>query len=801
MPSSPYSTVFHKRSSTPGATPSALSLSAGEVAINTNDGILFTKTVDESIKTFLNSEQMPYKLDTSLSATVPQYGSNVVSQVLSVVLGGYLNNVAGAASIIANGESNSLLGDFGFIGSGGYNVIEPAGDFSAIVGGHHNLISHANSFVLGSNLSSHAENFTYVNNISGIYYGDGSNLTGITSPVGIYVPLSGGIIQGDLTVTGSFSTVNTDNWQSVYTTVYDTSAQWNSGGNNNTVNNPLSSYQFFGDGYTVIFELSSRIPYTNAAGYVVSLNGATQVPFKDYTVYYASGTNKLSTDFIPPLGCEISVVYLGNRLDSITIVEGGGGGGSDVSLLSSYWQDTYTTVSANSALWNVVGSDVGLLSSNWQNTYTNVLANSASWNLVGSDVKLLSGNWQDTYTTVLTNSASWNVVGSDVGLLSSNWQDTYTSVLANSALWNTYISKLPLSGGTIHGNLLVTGSLSVLSGATFINTVFNNTSALEIRNTGLGPALYVSQGAGAGDIASFYDGDGIEVLHVGNALNPISEGVIGIKTSNPNKTLTVVGEICATGEVWASKYYGDGSSLTSVIGTDSSKLPLSGGTLTGNLTGTSATFTSVSAAKFLGDGGSLTGLNVDTTKLVPLSGGTMTGTLKVVAGTSTTVPLLLQSGTITSSPTAHAVEWDGSQLYVTTSSFNRRKISYADETVTIFSANPANFATNTFYADTQEIHYYTLSATNNFVVDVVGNNTTSYNNLVGVNSCRTICILNTSGLSAYAPTLRIDGTNQTVKWQGNQSTGNPEALDAWTFTIIKTGINAYTTLGSITLYS
>lgn len=178
MPSSPYSTVLHKRNSTPGATPAAVSLSAGELGVNTYDGVLFTKTVEDLIKRFPNDDQIPYKLSLSLSATTPQYGSNIVTQVLSVVLGGYANNITGAASTVANGELNSIAGDFGFIGSGAANTITPTGDFSAILGGHHNLISHANSFTIGSNLTSHAENFTYVNNISAtqiVYASEGSS--------------------------------------------------------------------------------------------------------------------------------------------------------------------------------------------------------------------------------------------------------------------------------------------------------------------------------------------------------------------------------------------------------------------------------------------------------------------------------------------------------------------------------------------------------------------------------------------------------------------------------------------------
>lgn len=42
-------TILHKRSSTAGATPSAGSLTQGELAINTADGKLFTKKDDATV--------------------------------------------------------------------------------------------------------------------------------------------------------------------------------------------------------------------------------------------------------------------------------------------------------------------------------------------------------------------------------------------------------------------------------------------------------------------------------------------------------------------------------------------------------------------------------------------------------------------------------------------------------------------------------------------------------------------------------------------------------------------------------
>jgi hypothetical protein len=125
----------------------------------------------------------------------------------------------------------------------------------------------------------------------------------------------------------------------------------------------------------------------------------------------------------------------------------------------------------------------------------------------------------------------------------------------NSTQWNEAYNSignyLPLSGGTVTGDVTITGNLTALGTTLFQNTVFTTASTLSVINTGPGPALYVYQSSGPYDVASFYDGDGIEVLHVGNA-NPNGLGRIGINESFPNIELTVRGSVSATGTVFAS---------------------------------------------------------------------------------------------------------------------------------------------------------------------------------------------------------------------------------------------------------
>lgn len=115
---------------------------------------------------------------------------------------------------------------------------------------------------------------------------------------------------------------------------------------------------------------------------------------------------------------------------------------------------------------------------------------------------------------------------------------------------------LNLSGGTIIGdtrfnsNVTIYGNLTATGTTTFNNTIFSVTSALSVVHIGEGPAVWVGNN-GLGDIASFNDIDtGLEVLHIGGSNGSFPN--VGVKTSTPNKTLTVSGEISATSDITTS---------------------------------------------------------------------------------------------------------------------------------------------------------------------------------------------------------------------------------------------------------
>lgn len=163
-----------------------------------------------------------------------------------------------------------------------------------------------------------------------------------------------------------------------------------------------------------------------------------------------------------------------------------------VSANSSNWESTYTTFKNASASFltsetdsqnlsydeslkeisisngntislSSIDNNLKLLSGNWENTYTTVKNNSALWGVGGgSDISSLTSNWEDAYTTVKNNSGDWSYNGSDIKVLTANWENTYTAFSNNSSSYatNSYVDAnfLPLSGGTMTGKLIASAT-------------------------------------------------------------------------------------------------------------------------------------------------------------------------------------------------------------------------------------------------------------------------------------------------------------------------------------------------------
>jgi hypothetical protein len=141
---------------------------------------------------------------------------------------------------------------------------------------------------------------------------------------------------------------------------------------------------------------------------------------------------------------------------------------------------------------------------------------------------------------------------------------TAAEIFANNIFLNNHLRSVSLSTGTVQGltqvnsindtvdilgnaeifgNVTIYGSLTALSGLNLVQTNVLQTSALSVVNTGLGPALYVSQGPSVSGIAVFV-GSGQERVKINN-VNPL-----------PNQpSLTVAGSISASKGVHSDDVY------------------------------------------------------------------------------------------------------------------------------------------------------------------------------------------------------------------------------------------------------
>ena len=137
------------------------------------------------------------------------------------------------------------------------------------------------------------------------------------------------------------------------------------------------------------------------------------------------------------------------------------------------------------------------------------------------------------------------------------------------------------------------------------------------------------------------------------------------------------------------------------------------------------------------------------------------------------------------------------QTFTGSSSVISSKFVNALEGVTV----SATAATGTINYDvtTQSILFYTSNASANWTVNFRGSSGTSLNTAMATGESITVVFLVTNGSTAYYNNVvQIDGTTVTPKWQGGSAptVGNASSVDAYSYSIVKTGSATYTVFAS-----
>jgi hypothetical protein len=165
-----------------------------------------------------------------------------------------------------------------------------------------------------------------------------------------------------------------------------------------------------------------------------------------------------------------------------------------------------------------------------------------------------------------------------------------------------------------------------------------------------------------------------------------------------------------------------------------------------------------------------------------------TGITAATAGTDYVAP-----GTATS--------FTAKQTFTGTSAIISSKFANALEGVTV----SATAATGTINYDvtTQSVLYYTTDASANWTVNFRASSGTSLDTAMATGEAITVVFLVTQGATAYYNNaVTIDGSSVTPKYQGGTAwtSGNASSIDAYSYTIVKTGSATFTVFAAQTQF-
>ena len=102
------------------------------------------------------------------------------------------------------------------------------------------------------------------------------------------------------------------------------------------------------------------------------------------------------------------------------------------------------------------------------------------------------------------------------------------------------------------------------------------------------------------------------------------------------------------------------------------------------------------------------------------------------------------------------------------------------------------------------ITYFNQISTGNFTLNITGGSNISLNSLMNIGQSVSVVILNQNGGTGYyALTYFIDNVTIIPKWLGGTapSSGNANSIDAYTLTIVKTGVSVFTVLAGLSKYA
>ena len=401
-----------------------------------------------------------------------------------------------------------------------------------------------------------------------------------------------------------------------------------------------------------------------------------------------------------------------------------------------------------------------------------------------------------------TSAVNFVAPGTAGNVLTSNGT-TWTSAAGASGTVTSVGGTGSVQGLTLSGTVTSSGNL----------TLGGSLSAVSLTSQVSGTLPVGNGGSGATTLTGVLKGNGTSAFTASN-VNLTSEvtGTLPVANGGTNATATPTAGAVAYGTGSAYAFTAAGTAGY-VLQSNGSSAPTWVAASTGTVTAVSVTTSNGFAGS--SSGGATPALTLSTTISGVLKGNG-TAISAASAGTDYLAPpsgtsiLKANSGGALANATAGtdyvapgtATTFTALQTFSGSTSVAASKLTNAKEVATV----SATAATGTINYDvtTQSVLYYTSNASANWTVNFRGSSGTSLDTLMSTGESMTVAFLVTQGSTAYYNSaVQVDGSSVTPKYQGGTawSAGNASSIDAYVYTIVKTGSAAFTVFASQTRFA